>query len=541
MRVANIPIRIVLLKARQWGGSTLVQIYMMWIQQIHRTSWHLAVCAQGDDPAKNIAAMYDMAANCYPQNLAKISFKSYNKSTKNKKCVERDCIVGIGSVNNPNQFRSYNYAMIHLSEVAYWQDTPKRKASSLVSSLKETVPDQPYTMVVEESTANGLNYFHESWKKAVSGKTRYKAVFVAWWEIDRCREALDIPVEEFLKSFSDYDWFLWKIGATLEGINWYNKHRADKGYQDWEMQAENPSTPEEGFQSTGQKIYPPSYVLAVRKFCREPELIGEIFAKTRMGEFALVNIHIEKINRGNLRIWKMPDDVTSVLCKNRFAAFADIGGTTSKADFSCLKLIDRLPMVYGNDPEVVAVYHCHMDQDLFAWKCVQLCYAYSFPEIGEYPLLAFELQSLKKEKQEGSHALTILDQIKDFYPNLYVRNAIENVGDEYVPKYGWASTHKEKGLIIDTHKGAMREVLLAETDEQQWYGYVERDERACDEFTYYETKPDGSMGAVQGKHDDHVIISAGAVWLAINKMDKPMLIEERHKPMLKKQRGYSTY
>ena len=35
MRLAGIPIRIILLKARQWGGSTLIQIYMNWIQTIH--------------------------------------------------------------------------------------------------------------------------------------------------------------------------------------------------------------------------------------------------------------------------------------------------------------------------------------------------------------------------------------------------------------------------------------------------------------------------------------------------------------------------
>ncbi|MBR5241403.1 MAG: hypothetical protein IKW05_05650, partial [Muribaculaceae bacterium] len=32
MRIKGKPIRIILLKARQWGGSTLVQIYMAWIQ-----------------------------------------------------------------------------------------------------------------------------------------------------------------------------------------------------------------------------------------------------------------------------------------------------------------------------------------------------------------------------------------------------------------------------------------------------------------------------------------------------------------------------
>ena len=541
MRLAGVPIRIVLLKARQWGGSTLVQIYMMWIQQIHRRNWHLAVCAQDDNAAKNISSMYDSAAQYYPEEISTITFRSHNRSSKNKVVNERNCIIGVGSVNNPDQFRSYNYAMCHLSEVAFFKDTLKRKATQLITSLKETVPDQPYTLVVEESTAQGLNYFYDSWRRAVSGKTRYKAVFVAWWEIDRCRENLTVSAEDFIKSFTDYHWFLWELGATLEGVNWYINHKADKGYQDWEMQSENPSTPDEAFQSTGQKVFPPSYVLATRKDCTKPLLIGDVFGRTRLGQFALEDIHIEKINHGNLRIWKLPDHARMEKIKNRYCAFADIGGTSVKADYSCIKLIDREPMIYSNDPEVVAVWHGHHDQDLFAWKCAQLCMAYANPEIGEYPLLAFEIQSLKKEKVEGSHALTILDQIKDYYPNLYIRNDEEKVGDGFIPKYGWASTHKEKGRIIDTLKGAMREKLLEQTDEKQWYSYVERDNRACDEMTWYEVKPDGSLGAVDGKHDDHVIITAGAVWLAISRMDLPFIVKERVTPTIKRRRTYTSY
>ena len=57
MRTAGVPIRIVLLKARQWGGSTLVQVYMMWIQQLHKINWNLAVCAQDDGAANNISKL----------------------------------------------------------------------------------------------------------------------------------------------------------------------------------------------------------------------------------------------------------------------------------------------------------------------------------------------------------------------------------------------------------------------------------------------------------------------------------------------------
>lgn len=36
MRLAGKPIRLIMLKARQWGGSTLIQMYMAWIQLVHR-------------------------------------------------------------------------------------------------------------------------------------------------------------------------------------------------------------------------------------------------------------------------------------------------------------------------------------------------------------------------------------------------------------------------------------------------------------------------------------------------------------------------
>ncbi|MDE6400138.1 MAG: hypothetical protein K2L68_04675, partial [Muribaculaceae bacterium] len=37
MRREEKPIRLILLKARQWGGSTCVQLYMAWLQLVHRT------------------------------------------------------------------------------------------------------------------------------------------------------------------------------------------------------------------------------------------------------------------------------------------------------------------------------------------------------------------------------------------------------------------------------------------------------------------------------------------------------------------------
>ena len=538
-RLANVPIRIVLLKARQFGGSTLIQMYMMWIQQVHKENWHSVIVAQDDTTAGVIASMYDYARERYPLPIGVL--KPFRGSTKIRQDSIRKHRINIGSVNNPDQFRGKNNAMIHMSEVGIWQDTLKLKVSNLISSLKETVPNMPLTMIVEESTAKGLNYFYDSWRKAVKGQTRYKAIFIPWWRIDRDRIPLTVSEEEFIKSFEDYHWYLWELGATLEGINWYRLHKADNGYQDHEMMAENPSTAEEAFQSSGQKVFPPVYVEALRKDCCPPLFRGDVFADARAGSKALNNIRIEKVAKGNLQIWKTPEEVHKKRIKNRIVSFVDIGGTTKLADFSIIKLIDKEPMIYGNDPEVIAQWAGHIDQDLLAWKAAQICMAYAQPEIGEYPLLAFEIQSLEKKGTEGNHSLTILDNLKDFYPNLYIRNDEEKVGDEFVPKYGAHTNTKTKGLWINTTKAAMRERYMALTDQQDNWGYVERDDETCNEYNWYEIKENGSMGAIDAKHDDRVMATAGCVWLAISKTDLPFIVKAEANIRVKKTRGYSSF
>ena len=58
MRLSGVPIRIILLKARQWGGSTLVQLYIAWIQLMHKESWYSDIVAQDASTSRKIKAMY---------------------------------------------------------------------------------------------------------------------------------------------------------------------------------------------------------------------------------------------------------------------------------------------------------------------------------------------------------------------------------------------------------------------------------------------------------------------------------------------------
>jgi intein/homing endonuclease len=292
---------------------------------------------------------------------------------------------------------------------------------------------------------------------------------------------------------------------------------------------------EEAFQSTGQKVFSPAYIQAIRKDCMNPEFKGDVFAEARRGKEALNNIRFDKTKEGNLWIWAMPDLSENV--EYRYCAFADIGGRTTKADFSVIKVIDRYWMIDGGSPEVVAIWRGHLDQDLFAWKCAQICTMY------DNALLAIEVNSLAKEKadSEGEHFLTILDEIANYYNNLYTRNDIEKVGEDFIPKYGFHTNVKTKSMIINSLNAAARERFLKDSDEDEGFHYIERDSRSVDEMASYEVKPDGSLGGVEGTHDDLVIVTAGGVWLSNSYMPMPTIVDKTKKITKRKLKSEASF
>ena len=61
LRKANKPIRIVLLKARQWGGSTTSQLYMAWLQLVHKVGLNSLIIAHQGSGSDEIKDMFDLS------------------------------------------------------------------------------------------------------------------------------------------------------------------------------------------------------------------------------------------------------------------------------------------------------------------------------------------------------------------------------------------------------------------------------------------------------------------------------------------------
>lgn len=506
MRLNKVPIRLIIVKARQWGGSTLSVIYSFWIQLFHKKGWNSAIIGDVENQAKHIRGMLTSLSRMHPKEIMTIKLNAYEGSTKIRQLAERDNIVGVGSVQKPDNLRSYPLHIAHMSEVGLWKKTAGKSGEDLAQSVRASIPRKPLTMIVLESTAKGTGtFFHHEWQKAVSYESGYEPLFVPWFEIEKYREPID-DYAKFIENMNEYDWFLWEMGATLEGINWYNNTKKAENYDDIAMNSEYPSTADEAFQSTGARVIPKPYVKRHEKEILPPEFIGELSGDAQKGKEALQGIEFSENPNGRLQVWQLPDKSMNIT--DRYALFMDTGGTTKKADWTVISVFDRYMLLHNGPIERVAVWRGHIDQDLAAWKAAQLAAWYN------YGLLAVERNILREKEKEGSHSLTILDEVAEFYNNLFFRNDPEKVKEEFT-RYGFHTNHQSKSMIVNRYKAALRDMEI-----------VERYRMALDECDWFEVKEDGTLGAVEGQHDDILITTAGATWLALNYMAMPVVKEK---------------
>lgn len=505
----NRPIRVVLLKSRQWGGSTLVQQFFAWIQIFHRKNWNSVIAAHTQTAAQGIREMFATMAEHHPKDVFDVELKAYAGTQHTKVLRDRGCVISVGSIMNPNALRSSSLKLMHCSEVGMWKDTPKRKAADFITSMKSSVPRIPYTCIVLESTAKGVgDYFHRTWLEAEAGESGYTPVFVAWFEMSEYWEAFRNEEEKvrFIQSMTDKELYRFECGATLEGLKWYRAERKEQP-SDWIMQEEFPSTPEEAFISSGRLVFDASDIRQMLKFTSDPVFVGELSADALYGPRAIdSSLHFTPNIAGALYLWAMPDKEKNV--SNRYIVSMDIGGKSDKADWTVISVIDRYMLLKGGHEECVGTWRFHLDQDLAVWRAVQLARFFN------NALLVVEFNSLDAKTTEGDHTLTILDEIVGQYANIYYRDDPTKVREGLATHYGFHTNQASKRDVITQLARRLRDKT-----------FLENDKRMLDECAVYEQKANSaSFGALDGCHDD-ILMSRGIGLKVSTTMELPMLIE----------------
>ena len=100
MRLAGKPIRVILLKARQWGGSTATQIYMAWLQLLHQVGLNSLIVGHQKDASIEVKDMFDRLINAYPIELLYRLGEGYNANEAK--------IVGVGQSGNIHRIPQRN-------------------------------------------------------------------------------------------------------------------------------------------------------------------------------------------------------------------------------------------------------------------------------------------------------------------------------------------------------------------------------------------------------------------------------------------------
>ena len=538
MRKAGKPIRLILLKARQWGGSTAIQIYMAWLQLVHEVGLNSLIIAHQGTGSDEIKDMFDRMIKSYPVEMLHELGDAYapnepkmvgvGKSGNIFRVPQRNCKIKIGTAERPNSCRGGDYNLVHLSEVALWKETDGKKPEDIVRSACSGILLRPYTMIVYESTPNGVgNFFHKEYLAAKKGVSQFEAMFVAWFEI----EQYELPFEdeadkyEFAKKLfanrrneeikSDreepgtYLWRLWKKGATLEAIHWYVSERS-KYTNHGDMASEYPSDDIEAFTYSGRKVFSSEDVEQFRPACRAPRWIGEIYGSADEGEKAIEGLRFKKEADGRLFMWHDVERSDIEEVTDRYLVVVDVcKGHTKNADFADILVIDRLFMMDGEPPVVAAEWHGHIDMDKLAWKATQVAAYYN------NALLVIESNTLETNntKGEAEYILTLIHEV--YGRQLYARKqSAEDIRQGLPKKYGYHTNPLTKKVVIYNLKVVIRERL-----------YIEREEACLDEYLTYVETENNVFEAMEGYHDDRLMTRAIGMQVCYHEMELPRIVK----------------
>lgn len=481
------PVRIIILKARQMGFSTLTE-GLIFADTATNSLKNSQIVAHEDSASQNLYQMYKTFYENLPPELTPMTKYSnsqellFENPTSDLEAKRQNpglqSRVKVASARNVNTGRSSTLHNLHASEVAFWQD-----AKTLMTGLMQTIPDSPNTMVIIESTANGVGgWFYDTWQQAVRGENDYIPVFFPWFE--------DKSYSKPFESEEDKDDFIDLINMvfssergepihteeyelmithslTYEQLNWRKYTIRNKCNNDIEQfNQEYPATPEEAFIASGRPRFTAGVIKQYLKTCADGKRGHLVWTnKNIAGGMAAVKFVPDA--KGYVEIWKEPED------ERFYCIGADVAEGTVDGDYSDAR-------VGADDFDVWASWHGHIDPDLFGEELVKLAIYYNNAYIGV---------------ERNNHGLTTLKAIQRLeYWNIYFQKTYDKIADKISQTIGWLTTGKTKPLMVDK---------LAEFIREKWIGC--KDKMFWMECLTYVIDDKGATNAQTGCNDDTVM------------------------------------
>jgi hypothetical protein len=431
---AGVPVRIIILKFRQGGFSTITEA-TIFREVKGRKNVHGLVAAHNDDSSETLFRM----TRRFHDNLPEQDQLPTEYSSK-REIVYRaphNSMMRVQTAGNNALGRAQTNQYLHLSEAAWW---PHAKES--LGSVLQSVPDKRDTMVVIESTANGVGgEFYERWQKAVQHRmahpndlTGYLPLFFSW--LDYAEYSTALPAGYALADEDEDERFLRTLGAKDEQLYWRRRMIAENCGGDASLfKQEYPATAEEAFQMSGRPAIP----VAITQYHRstvEQYRRGRFVEDARLPNGVRLVFEDTGESWGDddswWRIYRTPEEDHDYTVAGDVAegSLADPSDERSEPDYSDGTVLDRIRL------EDAATYHGRPDPDLF----------------GEQLWLAARYYNgawVSPETNAAGVAATLFIKRKN-YVRLYRRQgADEKISTDDSELLGWKTTTANRNELWD--------------------------------------------------------------------------------------------
>lgn len=468
--VENMDSYNIILKARQGGMSVCICSLAIY----YAITEPNCVCMMLSHNDESTRAIFNKLKNIYNSIPEPIRLPLI-RNNRAELQLSNGSIISCSTLGRTDKGRGNTAKLIHLSEFAF---VDSEIATNQLLSLEQAL--RPDGHLVIETTANGLNFFHNHYQKSKKGENAYKSFFYNYIDtscmftkeykkykkIFKNRNGHNFSYEDLTENernlLNDYK----DRGMTLDILCWRRLKIANSTENKFNQ--EFPLTDEMAFITSGASIFDNKRITDVLRTLQLRK--NKYINKSKLD----LPLELSKFYGKSFFMYKIPE------AGKRYYIGVDTSEGVNKDSSTCV--------ILNKDGEEMAVFKDN--------KIKPYAFSEFVNALGRYYNKAY----LVVEKASGGHS--VIERLR--YEYKYMNMCKYKTYDQFnraVTQIGFDTNSKTKGIIInDLREMFDKGNLLINSEE------------ILEEMKVFEIKNNGSMGAMSGYHDDLVM----ALALALN-------------------------
>jgi len=465
--------RAIVLKARQWGCTTLTKGIEVWAMMFN--SYHRALClADSSEGSEGILEILRDMVHGLPDWIRprlsvdrnnRVRFDGWPKDSPlhlledGRKHKNRSW-MRVGTAANEKAGRKWSVRSFTGSEVSFWG----KVASKVLGGISQALAKTDGSIGVLESTGNGWGgEFYDRCQRARTGESPWKFVFIPWFLIGEYKlyrsnkaelEFLGVNYDEFYQHV--YRGRYKEAGLSQRERSFAEEHRCDGGQILWWrytledscngdellMAQEYPATPEDAFMVDGDAVFDPSAILRQMPkallgtrwdFAKEPDEQRDLLYKRDSAAFDL-----EPQATGRIHVFHEPEVdheyIVSIDPSEGAESYVD---AKKEGDNTAIVVLDRT---------------AHRVAARVAGRIVP-----DHTALLGYGLTLWYNSAVLAPENNAGFGTSIIELAKEWaYPNTFLQRITDDVKKTHTFKMGWNTNPKTRKEMFDTARSDVR-------------------------------------------------------------------------------------